>query len=179
MELLNENDVKILDLILNISLKNGAAYLEDLPALSEKYLANSIAVKASEYENYFDILQRRELAKVEKQLSGIQIKPIPQKTKNFINQGGFTAEYNDQRLILNRNKEIEEINFKKLKWDSQVSRFQAKTKWWPLIISGLSLFISLYALLKDNKQPSTDRIGNHKQNKKVQVDSMQNRTIKN
>lgn len=46
----------------------------------------------------------------------------------------------------NRQKEIEAIKFKKLKWDAKISEFQAKTKWWPLIISIISLLISVYLL---------------------------------
>jgi hypothetical protein len=72
-----------------------------------------------------------------------------------IKLNGGWIKYYDQELKnieIQKRKQIDELE--KLHWDKQVSRFQAKTKFWPLIISFISLIIagfSIYMNIKKNK----------------------------
>jgi hypothetical protein len=52
------------------------------------------------------------------------------------------------KKILKEGREINELNLIKLRWDVKVSKFQAKTQWWPLIISLISMIIAIVALVK-------------------------------
>jgi hypothetical protein len=76
-----------------------------------------------------------------------QIKSTPN-TDHFYEKGGFTKLYILQQTEILRKQKIEEIEYSKLIWDSRISEFQSKTKWWPLIISLISLVVALIAIFK-------------------------------
>jgi hypothetical protein len=148
MEILTEKDIEILDSILEIIAKKGRVFSNDLPSLKNDYLSKFDEIKSVEYSQYLDILKNYGVAKVDITLDGrFTVHQIEIKTNNFYDQGGFKSIYQKHRLAELRKKELDELEYKKLKWDSQISRFQAKTKWWPLILSVVSLILALIALL--------------------------------
>lgn len=140
---LTSKDVELLDFILKSSLDKGIVHPNDLPPLSSTFLAKAVQVKATEYSYYLDILTAFEVVVIDKDLSGFHIKPIHIRTRNFYDQGGFKALFDKKQFEINQNKEIEDIRYKKLKWDSRLSKWQVKTFWW---IFGLACFGGIYSL---------------------------------
>ena len=135
MEQINENDARILDEILSISLKYGFATNKELPPLDDKFLSDQPEVKKIAYSYYLDILEEFDVAEVERFKEGFHIEPIPVKTKRFMEEGGFQNYY--VRLV--EDKELAQI---KAKQESQIRELQVKElkgnifqlKYWWLII---------------------------------------------
>lgn len=148
MEDLTPKTAKILDIIIETALKNTDANLNNLPTLHDDILSANFNVKYNEYLYYIDILEKYNVIEVKKFLAEFHIYSIEPITLDFYNEGGFTRLFLEQKEKQTREKEIEIIQFKKLKWDASVSKFQSKTKWWPLIISATSLAISLFVLFQ-------------------------------
>ena len=68
-------------------------------------------------------------------------------TKPFLDSGGFTGIHNRQKKENEAKLEIEKIENDKLRLDHKLSKWQVKTRWWPLFFSAISLIISIIALV--------------------------------
>ncbi len=141
-----EKTAEILDKIIEVTLKNNTANPRNLPPLSNDITASDLDVKYHGYQYYLDIIEKYDFVQVQKYLGDFTVLAIDKVTADFMNNGGFSQLFDQERKRLKQQKEIEALKFKKLKWDAMVSEFQAKTKWWPLIISIISLLISVYLL---------------------------------
>jgi len=146
---LTEDDIHILDFIINTSLEKGRVFTDDLPPLEKKTsLDNQREIKYTAYQHFLDILSLFEVVKIDKNLSNLRIEPIEVKTKNFQRNGGFKAIYDKQLHESARKRESDELYFKKLKWDSKISKWQVKTFWW---IFMLALIGGVYSLVDFTK----------------------------
>jgi hypothetical protein len=94
---------------------------------------------------------------------------VTSKAKDFLNNGGFVASYQDKIVTLKRKKDVENAADRKTLLDS---------KFWflPYIISVLSLFVAIWALLKQ----SPDTVNYDRQFKvlDVRLNQMKNALIK-
>jgi hypothetical protein len=146
---LAEKDVEILDGILKMLLEKGDISPEELPPLSNHYFSDIKEFIEIDYKYYFEILEKFEIVEFLRLSGGIgRIKSIRNKTDSFYCAGGFSKIYQEQQRKISNKREFEELGLKKLRWDIMASRFQAKTRWWPLIISAISLIIAIIALFK-------------------------------
>jgi len=145
---LNEAQAKILDNILQVLLeKNGVIFMDDLPPLSDAQSSQK-NVKIREYEPYLALMVKHGVTEIRKlPMGGYRILSIPAISEDFYRQGGFQNILREQQRMAKENDEDEKLRRRKLFWEYEISRFQAKTKWWPLAISLLSLIVSLIALL--------------------------------
>jgi hypothetical protein len=150
MENLTEKDVEILDSILEKIVKQGSVFSLDLPPLKKEYFSKFREIKSVEYSYYLEILTKYDIAIVDKRLDGsFTVSQLETKTINFYKQGGFRTVYQKHHFTESRKLELEDLEYKKLQWDYQISKFQAKTKWWPLIISVISFILAVTALIID------------------------------
>jgi len=150
MEELTKETADILDLILKTTIEKGVATPKNLPPLNKDFISKTKEGIASDYTYYVSLIRDYDVAEVNIYLgNGFQVNPYDIKTLQFYNKGGFNHILEEDKIINAREKEIAEIEFKKLKWDAKISSFQAKTKWWPLIISIISLGIALFAIFND------------------------------
>lgn len=148
-ELLKEKDVVILDTILELVLSGKEIIGDAFGALDNIILKNiPIETRVDAFISYYceilktyNILDFKDFEKLNK------IYQIPKRTETFYNEGGFKTIYDKQQKEIERNKKSEKLSLEKLEWDTQLSKFQVQTKWWPLGISILSLVISVIALL--------------------------------
>jgi hypothetical protein len=69
--------------------------------------------------------------------------------KEIYEQGGWRAYLNRKRQKEILEKERIRMQDEKLKYDLRVSKFLARAKAWPLIISFISLLVSIYSLFKE------------------------------
>jgi len=159
MESLTKKDVEILDLILKTAVTKGKVFPDDLPPLRDyKILVNASEFKRTDYAYYFDILNKYEIVKIYTDLNSFRIEPIPIKADNFYNQGGFKAIFDERQRVINRNKELDELSFKKLKWDSKLSKWQVKTFWWIFAFACFGGLYSTYDILTDKlRNKKTDQ----------------------
>jgi hypothetical protein len=150
MEKLNENDVEILDSLLEKLVKEGDFFPGDLTPLSSHYLSDIPDFIEQDYRYFLEILEKCELVKIDRLASGAIgiVHSVYNKTKSFHEHDGFKSVYEEQQKILKEGREINELNLIKLRWDVKVSKFLAKTQWWPLIISLISMIIAIVALVK-------------------------------
>ena len=72
--------------------------------------------------------------------------------KHFANSGSYSLNHEMQQRRYEDEDRKQALEDKKLVWDAQISRFQAKTKWLPLIIAGISLCIAIYAIIKPQSE---------------------------
>lgn len=150
MEELTKETADILDEILKTTLENGVATPNNLPPLNNDIISKTKEGIASDYTYYVSLIRNYDVAEVNIYLgNGFQVNPYDIKTLQFYNNGGFNHILEEDNLIKAREKEVADIEFKKLKWDANISSFQSKTKWWPLIISIISLGIALFAIFND------------------------------
>ena len=148
-ELFKEKDVVILDTILELVLSGKEIIGDAFGALDNIILKNiPIETRVDTFISYYceilktyNILDFKDFEKLNK------IYQIPKRTEKFYNEGGFKTIYDKQQKEIERNKKSEKLSLEKLEWDTQLSKFQVQTKWWPLGISILSLVISVIALL--------------------------------
>jgi hypothetical protein len=142
---LNEKDLKTLDLILKTVIEKGTVFLKDMPYLDD----DPPQFCVSEYLYYLDVIEPFGVLDITHfDRIDFKIETINIISQRFYDIGGFKAVYDQQQQDLMKNEEHEKISFEKLKWDLQVSRFLAKTKWWPIAISGLSFLIAVIALFR-------------------------------
>lgn len=146
--IINEAQAKILDSILLVLLeKEGSIFTDDLPLLSDAQ-SDKRGAKIREYEPFLNLIAEYGVANIQKlPMGGFKVSSISAITEDFYRQGGFQNKLREQQHIAKENDEDEKLRHKKLVWEYEISRFQARTKWWPLVISLLSLIISLVALL--------------------------------
>ena len=143
MNSFTERDVEILDSIIKIALTKRAVFPEDLEPLSNSYLSRANEIKANDYSYYLDILKEYNVVKINSVIGNrFRIEPIHIKTQNFSDQGGFKAEYDNKHRELKRSEELDELSLKKLRWDSKISKWQAKTFWY---IFGFACIGGLYS----------------------------------
>jgi hypothetical protein len=186
--ILDERTVKILDELVNKTLefeiKNGVSGKE-LPIITnyimklypEELLETSI--QYDDYKYYLDILDEYKVVKIDMYGNDFHIKPIPFRTFNFKNNGGFENIYKEQQRVINRNEKLDEIIYNKSQFDLKISKFQVKTKWWPLIISLLSIAISIFALCKifNQTKNNNDNINNKVNKAILKFDTIPKRMI--
>jgi hypothetical protein len=79
------------------------------------------------------------------------IKELTHFAKTIFENGGWIKHINEQQRISRRQESKEEFDF-------QISKYLAKTQWWPLIISALSLIISVGQLSTCSNKSSTNEI---------------------
>lgn len=150
MDELTLETADILDNILKIALENGVATPNNLPPLNNDFVSKTKEIIARDYTYYISLIKDYDVAEVNIYLgNGFQINPYDVKTLQFYKKGGFNYIYKQKLIEEKRAQEITEIEYRKLKWDEDISKFQAKTKWWPLIISIISLGIAITAILSD------------------------------
>jgi len=143
---ITEEQAEILDYIVLESLKTVCLRAYDLKSLENGFLSNHEDVKESAYTYYFDILKEKNVVRVEKGLNNkTEIYSIDIKTKEFLRQGGFKKEIQDEF------KRIEEFSEKeKLEIELAKSNLEAN-----------ELNKSIAAKNeKDKKQNKTERIIN-------------------
>ena len=146
---LTKEIVDILDNILKIALESGAATPNNLTPLNNDIFSKTMEGIVDEYTYYVSLMKEYDIAEVNIYPGiGFQVKPYAVKTLQFYKNGGFNHIYEQKKIKRERVKEITEIEYNKLKWDAGISKFQAKTKWWPLIISVISLAIAIIAILR-------------------------------
>lgn len=68
-------------------------------------------------------------------------------TKSFLEKGGFKKQDDTENKEAQIKKEREQAEYENLIWSTKVSKFQAKTKLLPYIISLLSLAISICSII--------------------------------
>jgi hypothetical protein len=122
-----------------------------------------------------EILENKDL--IEK--TNLNRKELTHFAKTIFENGGWIKYINEKQRISRRQESKEEFDF-------QISRFLAKTKWWPLIISLISLIISFgqlntcsnksttNVLLDKPKKPTKEdqtKIDSLKYKSKPQIDS--------
>jgi len=153
MERIKEEDVPILDRLLERLVKIGDFIIEDLPPLSGGEISDIPDLMEKEYRDCIEILERCELIKIDRLATGAIgiVHSIPHSAKLFYEKGGFSEAYKKQQTEYENKKESENLALQKLRWDVKISRFQAKTKLWPLIISIISLGIASVALFQKCK----------------------------
>lgn len=112
-----------------------------------EYVVDRLGVEdPREYGKYAAFIVDKELG-VRQGQTGSFIR-ITDKGREVVKAGGY-----DKYLELLDRQEKEKadndlIASRKLRHDATISEWQVKTKWWPLIISALSLIISLIALIR-------------------------------
>ncbi len=149
---MTEKDAEILDYIIIESFKTVCLHARDLKPLDNGILSDIEEAKESAYSYYFDILKEKNVVRVEKEFNGkTGIYLIDIKTKEFIRQGGFKAIFDKQNLEKQRNKEIDELTLRKLRWDTKLSKWKVKT-FWPVFVFGLIGFIfGVYNFIDNQK----------------------------
>lgn len=148
-KLLNEKDVKILDLILKTSLEKEIVFPKDMPPLDDGPISDIREFYINDYLYYLDIIKPFEILDITFfDRVSFKIETINIISQQFYDNGGFKAIYDEQQGVINRAKDRQKKEDQKLEWDLQVSKFQAKTKWWPLIISVMSIIIAIWSFFK-------------------------------
>jgi len=149
-KLLIEKDVPILDSILETAIRKGKVFPDDLSPIGSSSLSEIASVKFEKYKYYFEIIECYDVLKITNFSGGYSfwIELIEVKTKIFYANGGFKAIYEEQQQEIKKKRVREKKEDQKLEWDLQVSKFQAKTKWWPLIISVISIIIAIWSFFK-------------------------------
>jgi len=149
-KLLLEKDVPILDSILETAIRKGKVFPDDLSPIGSSSLSEIASVKFEKYKYYFEIIECFDVLKITNFSEGysFRIELIEVKTKIFYANGGFKAIFDGQQRRIKRDSEREKKEEEKLEWDLQISKFQAKTKWWPLIISVISIIIAIWSFFK-------------------------------
>ena len=138
---MEEEEAKILDYILSELIKKDCLRSRDLKPLDKGFLANNEDVKESVYKQYFSTLKINGIVRLEDGINNrTEIYAIPNKTKNFLKNGGFIAKFELENKESKRSLEIEELNYSKLKSDTRISKWQVRT-FWPIFIFGLVGFI--------------------------------------
>ena len=107
---MTEKDAEILDYIVAESLKFVCLHARDLKPLDNGFLSDIEESKESAYTYYFDILKEKNVVRVEKEYNDkTRIYPIDIKTKEFIRQGGFKKEVQDELKRVEKERKKEEL----------------------------------------------------------------------
>ena len=107
---ITEEQAEILDYIVLESLKTVCLRAHDLKPLENGFLSNQEDVKESAYTYYFDILKDKNVVRVEKGLNNkTEIYSIDIKTKEFLRQGGFKKEIQDELKQIEESSEKEKL----------------------------------------------------------------------
>jgi hypothetical protein len=144
---LSEDEIDKLDLIIKTLINKSVVTPNDLPPIDDNYFSRAKEIKSKDYSYFLEIINELDIAKIDQSLDGtFRLTSLPNKTKKFYDAGGFKAMSMQLKKKEENRKEIAQLEFSKLQWDTKVSKFQAKTRWWPLIISVISLIISIIVL---------------------------------
>lgn len=159
---LNKKDAEILQTILNTIIQKGYASSDNLPSLTNNFLSDLPESKRVDYKYYVDLINIFNVVKIEKTIGdGFVINPIPLITKRFYVDGGFEGLFEQQQQEQIMKDEYEKIRLNKLKWDSKLSKWQAKTFWYVFvlgIVGGICGILSLTLQISDKK---TNEINNN------------------
>ena len=138
---MEKKEAKILDYILKELLKTTCLSARDLKPLDNGFNSNNEDVKESVYKQHFISLKMNGIVRLENGINNkTEIYAIPEITKEFLSKGGFKALVEKENRGVNRESEIEELQFIKLKSDAKISKWQVRT-FWPIFIFGLVGFI--------------------------------------
>lgn len=164
-EFLTEEDVTILDNILRILIDNNRFTHHDFIKIKGYESNYPIENVINDFLYYFNILSKNELlgngGKLDYEKGIIELKPFGVKTENFYNCGGFKSKYKAQQILVQRREETEELSFKKLKKDTTLSNWQAKTFIPAIIFSFIGGLYSIYDItvkLKENKKDEGQKV---------------------
>ena len=94
-----------------------------------------------------EILENKDL--IEK--TNLNRKELTHFAKTIFENGGWIKHINEEQRLLRRQESKEEFDF-------QISKYLAKTQWWPLIISVFSLIISAGQLTTCSNKSNTNEI---------------------
>lgn len=133
---ISEEDAKKLDTILETAMQYDYQIFED--SFKDKNIVNieDEKLRNLEYDRLFSIIGQSGKANYiinNNYLNGIERN---KETKNFLDNGGFVKQYQDELNRLKKDEEIKELSNTKLYWDSKISKWQVKT-FWPVFIFGL------------------------------------------
>lgn len=148
------NESELLDKILEIILNNKEKGF-GLNSLRENGLN-------LDYDSIRDLLKviensRYNIAELSTRRDGEYIR-ANENTERFLKNGGFTAIEKREREEIEYNSLMKEKQLKKIEYELQLSKWQIKTKWWPLIISGASLIVSIIAIFLSINEPETKEL---------------------
>jgi hypothetical protein len=145
--------------------------------LTKSFLSDLKSSKIHDYKYYIDLLSHFNIVDIKETIgSGFVIDSIPIVTKRFYEGGGFISMYNKHQYELNLSNEYEEIRLRKLKWDSKLSKWQAKTFWYVFflgVIGGICGIISLSIQLGNYKDKTKNEIIKQQQ---IQTDTIDNKS---
>ena len=107
---ITEKDAEILDYIVFESLKTVCLHARDLKPLDNTFLSDNEDVKESAYTYYFDLLKEKKVVRIEKGINNkTDIYSIDIKTKEFLRQGGFRKEVQDELKRIKESSEKEKL----------------------------------------------------------------------
>lgn len=69
--------------------------------------------------------------------------------KAFLNQGGFSKEFDDTYTEQQKESKIEKLKLEKLKYDIKNSKRMFKTYWWTFAFALIAFIISIYNFLRN------------------------------
>ena len=107
---ITEKDAEILDYIVFESLKTVCLRARDLKPLDNTFLSNNEDVKESAYTYYFDLLKEKAVVRVEKGFDNrTEIYQTNIKTEEFLRQGGFKKEVQEELKRIEKSTEREKL----------------------------------------------------------------------
>lgn len=147
---ITEKDAEILDYIVGESLKSNCLRAYDLRPLNNRPLSKSEDVKESAYRYYFDILKERNVVKVS---DGVltprtEIHRIDDKTEEFLRQGGFKKEVQDELNAIEKAENIEKLKTKNLVLQNENLEFAQTIRKQEATIRKLDIFAKIIDFLK-------------------------------
>lgn len=131
-ETIIEKDIIILDEILKILIEKNVFTHDDF--IKKKNYDPDFRIEnvINDFSFYLNILSQHNLLGhgITSYNEGtIEIKPLNVKAQNFYKLGGFKSMYQAKQISDNRQKEMNELSFNKLKKDSILSKWQVITYW--------------------------------------------------
>ena len=141
---MNEQDVKFLDQLLIQVLREGIVTSLNAPTLTQSFLSDIPEFKHHDYQYYLEILEEYKIVSITKTKDGFIIKPIPIKTKRFLDEGGFTKQHlsSIEQRTKEKNREEEESEIRNLQIkELRRNIFQLRYWWLFLIINAIVSFI--------------------------------------
>jgi hypothetical protein len=146
---ITEKDAETLDYIVLESLKTICLHARDLRSLENGFLSNNEDVKESAYTYYFDILKDKKVVRVEKGFNNkTEIYSIDIKTKEFLRQGGFKKEIQDELNAIEKAGNIEKLKTKNLELQNENLEFAQTIREQESKIRDLELKIKGIELIK-------------------------------
>ncbi len=142
-------ETEALDKIIEIALKNKGRGL-GLRSLKE----SGINFEYDEIRQFLKLIENSGLnvADLSTERDGEYIR-ANENTERFLKSGGFLTLEKQENEEYEYNRQLKEKELEKIESELQLNRWHIKTRFWPLIISGLSLIVSIIAIILSLRQP--------------------------